>query len=135
MKVTLEKLGIAASDSRPRVSNDNPFSEALFRTCKYRPDWPAKGFATKADAQAWVKSFANWYNDEHLHSAIRFVTPNMRHGGQDHDALANRAILYANARAQKPERWSGKTRNWQTVGAVWLNPERETGELEIRDAA
>lgn len=60
--VTLEKLGIAASYSRPRVSNDNPFSEALLRTCKYRPDWPAKGFATKADAQAWVKSFANWYN-------------------------------------------------------------------------
>ena len=61
MKVTMEKLGITASYSRPRVSNDNPFSEALFRTCKYRPDWPTKGFATKADAQAWVKSFASWY--------------------------------------------------------------------------
>jgi putative transposase len=58
MKVTLEKLGILASYSRPRVSNDNPFSEALFRTCKYRPDWPNKGFATKADAQAWVKSLS-----------------------------------------------------------------------------
>lgn len=57
MKVTLEKLGIAASSSRPRVSNDNPFSEALFGTCKYRPDWPTKGFATKAAAQTWVKSF------------------------------------------------------------------------------
>jgi transposase InsO family protein len=135
MKVTLEKLGILASYSRPRVSNDNPFSEALFRTCKYRPDWPSKGFAMKADAQAWVKSFANWYNDEHLHSAIRFVTPNMRHGGKDRDTLANRAILYANARAQKPERWSGKMRNWQPAGPVWLNPERETGAPEIRDAA
>ena len=62
MKVTMEKLGITASYSRPRVSNDNPFSEALFRTCKYRPDWPSKGFATKADAQAWVKSFTTWYN-------------------------------------------------------------------------
>ena len=106
MKTTLEKLGIMASYSRPRVSNDsndsndNPFSEALFRTCKYRPDWPNKGFATKVDAQAWVKSFVNWYNDEHLHSAIRFVTPNMRRGGSDRDALANRAILYANARAK-----------------------------------
>jgi hypothetical protein len=108
---------------------------ALFRTCKYRPDWPNKGFATKTDAQAWVKSFVNWYNDEHLHSAIRFVTPNMRHGGKDLDALANRAILYANARAKKPERWSGKTRNWQPAGAVWLNPERDTGAPEIRDAA
>ena len=135
MKTTLEKLGIIASYSRPRVSNDNPFSEALFRTCKYRPDWPAKGFATRADAQAWVQSFANWYNGEHLHSAIRFVTPNMRHGGQERAALQNRAILYANARAQNPERWSGKTRNWQPAGPVWLNPEREAGAPEIRDAA
>jgi transposase InsO family protein len=61
MKVTMEKLGITAYYSRPRVSNDNPFSEALFRTCKYRPEWPAKGFATKVDAQAWVKNFAGWY--------------------------------------------------------------------------
>jgi putative transposase len=135
MKTTLEKLGIIASYSRPRVSNDNPFSEALFRTCKYRPDWPTRGFATKTDAQAWMKSFANGYNDEHLHSAIRFVTPNMCHGGSDRDALANRAILYANARAQKLERWSGKTRNWQPAGAVWLNPEREISAPEIRDAA
>ena len=93
MKVTLEKLGIIASYSRPRVNNDNPFSEALFRTCKYRPDWPSKGFATKTDAQAWVKSFANWYNGEHLHSAIRFVTPNVRHTGHDGTTLANRASL------------------------------------------
>jgi putative transposase len=135
MKTTLEKLGIMASYSRPRVSNDNPFSEALFRTCKYRPDWPNKSFATKADAQAWVKFFASWYNNEHLHSAICFVTPSMRHGGQECDVLSKRAILYAKARAQKPERWSGKTRNWQPVGAVWLNPERKTGAPEIRDAA
>jgi putative transposase len=56
MKTTMEKLGITASYSRPRVSNDNPFSEALFRTFKYRPNWPSKGFATKVDAQAWVSS-------------------------------------------------------------------------------
>jgi transposase InsO family protein len=135
MKTTMEKLGITASYSRPRVSNDNPFSEALFRTCKYRPDWPTKGFATKADAQAWVKSFAKWYNCEHLHSAIRFVTPNARHTGHDRAALANRAMLYANARAQNPERWSGKTRNWQPAGPVWLNPETEISAPEIRDAA
>jgi transposase InsO family protein len=134
MKVTMEKLGITASYSRPRVSNDNPFSEALFRTCKYRPDWPGKGFATRTDAQAWVKSFADWYNGEHLHSAIRFVTPDARHEGHDRTALANRAMLYANARAQNPERWSGKTRNWQPAGPTWLNPERETSAPEIRDA-
>jgi transposase InsO family protein len=135
MKVTMEKLGITASYSRPRVSNDNPFSEALFRTCKYRPNWPAKGFATKVDAQDWVKSFAKWYNGEHLHSAIRFVTPGERHAGHDRTTLANRAMLYANARAQNPERWSGKTRNWQPAGPVWLNPETEISAPEIRDAA
>jgi putative transposase len=135
MKVTMEKLGITASYSRPRVSNDNPFSEALFRTCKYRPSWPTKGFTTKADAQAWVKSFAGWYNGEHLHSAIRFVTPDARHAGHDRATLASRASLYANARAQNPQRWSGKTRDWQPAGPVWLNPERETGAPEIRDAA
>jgi len=135
MKVTMEKLGITASYSRPRVSNDNPFSEALFRTCKYRPNWPAKGFATKADAQAWVKSFASWYNGEHLHSAIHFITPDARHTGRDRATLTNRASLYANARAQNPERWSGKTRNWQPAGPVWLNPETEISAPEIRDAA
>jgi len=82
-----------------------------------------------------VKSFASWYNGEHLHSAIRFVTPSARHTGHDRAALANRAILYANARAQNPERWSGKTRNWQPAGPVWLNPETEISVPKIRDAA
>jgi hypothetical protein len=62
-------------------------------------------------------------------------TLHMRHGEKDRNILANRTILYANARAQKPERWSGKTCNWQLAGPVWLNPERETGTPEIRDAA
>ena len=93
------------------------------------------GFAAKAEAQAWVKSFASWYNGEHLHSAIRFVTPDARHAGRESTTLANRATLYAYARAQNPERWSGKTRNWQPAGPVWLNPERETSAPEIRDAA
>ena len=108
MKTTLEKLGITASFSRPRVSDDNPFSQAQFRTCKYRSDWSIKGFATRADAQVRVKSFASWYNSQHLHSRVRFVTPNARHDGRDHATLTSRAILYAKARAQNPERWSGK---------------------------
>ena len=82
-----------------------------------------------------MKSFANWYNSEHLHSAIRFVTPNARHDGHDGTTLANRAILYANARVQNPGRWSGKTRNWQPAGPVWLNPETEISAPEIRAAA
>ncbi len=106
-----------------------------FRTCKYRPSWPTKGFATKANARAWVKSFAGWYNGDHLHSAIRFVTPDARHAGHDRTTLASRASLYANARAQNPQHWSGKSDNWQSAGPVWLNPEGEAGAPEIRDAA
>ena len=135
LKVTLERLGIMASCSRLRASHDNPICEALLRICKYRPHWPTKGFATKACAQARVKSCPSRHDGEHLHSAIRFVTPSMRHAGQDRDALANRAVLYANARAQKPEHWSGKTRNRQPAGPVWLNPERDANASEIRDAA
>ena len=131
----MEKLGIIASYSRPRVSNDNPYSEALFRTCKYRPNWPRRGFATIQEAQTWVKGFARWYNDVHLHSAIRFVTPSQRHAGMDGDTLQKRASLYANARAAKPERWSGNTRDWSQVGAVWLNPEHNEIGKQMRDAA
>ena len=112
----------------------NPFSEALFRTCKYRLNWPTKGFAARADAQVRVKSVASWYKREHLHSRVRFVTPNESHTGQDSATLANRAILYANARAQDLESWSGKSRNWQTAGPVCLNPENEISAPEIRDA-
>ncbi|GGC23681.1 hypothetical protein GCM10011363_45260 [Marivita lacus] len=79
-----------------------------------------------------MKFFASWYNGQHLHSAIRFVTPDARHAG-----LANRASAshYAIARAQNLQRWSGKTRNWQPAGPVWLKPETEIGAPEIRDAA
>ena len=79
-----------------------------------------------------LKPFANWYNGVHLHSAIRFVTPDARHAGLDRATLASRAVLYANARAQNPERWSGKTRNWQPAGPVWLSPERETTGVDFR---
>ena len=124
MKVTMERLGVIASFSRPRVSNDNPFSEALFRTCKYTPNWPACGFATIEEARTWVQGFANWYNTQHRHSAIRFVTPDQRHRGEDRALLASRHQVYELARAARPERWSGQTRNWQPIGSVWLNPER-----------
>jgi len=124
MKVTMERLGVIASFSRPRVSNDNPFSEALFRTCKYVPTWPANGFASIEEARAWVQRFASWYNTQHQHSAIRFVTPEARHRGADKALLANRHAIYQAAREKHPMRWSGRTRNWQPVGPVWLNPER-----------
>jgi transposase InsO family protein len=123
MVVTLERLGVLASFSRPRVSNDNPFSESLFRTLKYRPDYPTQPFADLAAARAWVRAFVRWYNTEHLHSAIRFVTPDDRHAGRDGALLAARHRVYERARAENPARWSGTTRNWTPISVVTLNPE------------
>lgn len=118
-------LGITPSRGRPRVSNDNAFSESLFRTLKYCPQWPHNGFTSLDEARTWVRDFIRWYNHEHRHSRIRFVTPAERHRGQDHDVLARRDALYQQARSERPERWSGNTRNWQPVGTVMLNPEKQ----------
>jgi transposase InsO family protein len=122
LNAKLESLGIMASFSRPRVSNDNPYSESLFRTCKYRPDYPQSGFATIEDARRWVAQFVFWYNDIHRHSAIRFVTPNQRHRGEDHQILQHRQLVYEKAKSQNGNRWSGSTRNWGYIDQVWLNP-------------
>jgi transposase InsO family protein len=121
----LHELGITPSFSRPRVSNDNPYSEALFRTCKYRPCYPTDGFATLDNAREWVAGFVQWYNHEHRHSGIRLVTPAQRHAGEDKEVLAKRHVINQAARDANPARWSGKTRNWTPIGTVSLNPERE----------
>ena len=122
LNAKLESLGIMASFSRPRVSNDNPYSEALFRTCKYRPDYPKSGFETIEDSRGWVGQFVCWYNDIHLHSAIRFVTPNQRHRGEDRQILEHRKLVYEKAKGRNKKRWSGATRNWDYIDHVWLNP-------------
>ena len=119
----LQVLGVAASFSRPGVSDDNPYIEAFFRTGKYRPDYPDRPFASLEAARAWVANFMRWYNTAHRHSNIRFVTPEERHAGKDVEILARRAEVYALARARRPERWSGETRNWSPVETVILNPE------------
>jgi putative transposase len=124
MLATLEQLGVAASFSRPRVSNDNAFAESLFRTCKYRPDYPNKPFDSLEAAQAWTLKFVRWYNTEHKHSGLKFVTPAQRHSGQAAAILGRREQVYADAKARHPERWSGPTRNWELKDEVWLNPER-----------
>ena len=118
-------LGIAPSYSRPRVSDDNPFVEALFRTAKYRPAFPPKGFADLDAARQWAAGFVHWYNHEHHHSGIRYVTPAERHAGQDRALLGHRHALYQQARERNPRRWSGQTRNWTPIAAVTLNPERD----------
>ena len=119
-------LGIAPSHSRPRVSDDNAYAEALFRTAKYRPDFPTTGFADLAGARQWAADFVHWYNHEHRHSGIRYVTPAQRHAGEDRPLLAARHVLYQQAREANPRRWSGPTRDWTPIGAVTLNPERDS---------
>lgn len=124
MRAKMYDLGVVTSRSRPRVSNDNPYSESLFRTVKYHPRWPCEGFTSLEEARKWVKEFVYWYNNEHRHSRIKFVTPNQRHEGLDVEILKKRKALYQAKRNEHPERWSKKERNWQPIGAVELNPEQ-----------
>jgi transposase InsO family protein len=122
MLATMQRLGVAASRSRPAVSSDNPYSEALFRTLKYRPQLPVKPFNSLLQARRWVTELVHWYNHEHRHSAIGFVTPAQRHAQIDQTLLTDRATVYAAARHANPNRWSGPTRNWSRIKEVHLNP-------------
>jgi putative transposase len=123
MLATLQALGVMPSFSRPAVSNDNPYSESLFKTLKYRPDYPGKAFTDIAHARKWVTRFVRWYNNDHRHSTIKFVTPAQRHAGLDDALLTARTVLYDAARAAKPLRWTGPIRNWSAVKEVHLNPD------------
>ena len=118
-------LGLRASYSRPRVSDDNAFVEAMFRTAKYRPQFPVKGFADLEQARAWASSFVRWYNHDHRHSGIRNVSPAQRHAGEDRAVLQARHALYQQARARAPRRSARHTRNWNPITVVTLNPERD----------
>ena len=119
----MQRLGVAPSRSRPSVSNDNPYSESLFRTLKYRPAMPVKPFEHLLQARRWVSDLVHWYNDEHRHSAIRSVTPSQRHAQHDKDLLAGRAAVYELARQTHPQRWSKQCRNWHRIDQVHLNPD------------
>lgn len=121
----LHWLGIKASYSRPRVSDDNAFVEALFRTAKYRPEFPTNAFDDLEAAISWAVRFARWYNVEHRHSGLRYVSQAQRHDGHDQAILAARRDVYEQAKARHPARWSGQTRNWTPCQAVTLNPERD----------
>lgn len=135
MLATLQALGVMASLSRPAVSNDNPYSESLFKTLKYRPAYPLAAFADIAAARAWATTLIEWYNHEHRHSAIRFVTPAQRHAGLDQLILERRSALYATARAKNPLRWKRSTRNWRRIDIVYLNPEHIETKGESKDTA
>ncbi|AWB32595.1 IS3 family transposase [Orrella marina] len=132
----LNWLGIEPSYSRPRVSDDNAFAESLFKTAKYRPEFPARGFKSLEAARQWGATFVHWYNHEHRHSGIQYVTPDQRHRGEDIKILGARHALYQQQKRNNPARWSGQTRNWSLVGAVTLNPEREEAvkaEIQTKD--
>lgn len=134
MLATLEKLGIVSSFSRPRVSNDNAYAESLFRTCKYRPNYPSKPFDSVEAARDWTLKFVQWYNHQHKHSGLKFVTPAQRHDGRDAAVLLEREKVYEAAKMRRPERWSGATRNWKLQDEVWLNPERKQADTLLHAA-
>lgn len=120
MLAKLQDLGVMPSFSRPSVSDDNPYSESLFRTLKYRPEYPERPFESLHEARKWANRFVQWYNSEHLHSGINFVTPEDKHNRRDVKILTNRHQVYQEAKSQHPERWSGKTRNWSPSAEVVL---------------
>ncbi len=130
LRATLEWLGVEPSYSRPRVSNDNALPEALFKTLKYRPDFSPDGYESIEAARQWCSTFVNWYNEEHKHSGIKFVTPAQRHRGDDTAILAKRHELYQQARNEHPERWSGKTRNWTRDETTTLNADKQEEKLQ-----
>jgi len=94
-------------------------------TAKYRPEFPADGFANVDEARAWGARFLHWSNVEHRHSGIDYVTRAQRHVGDNPVVLTARYKIYSRARAANPRRWSGRTRNWRPICAVTLNPERD----------
>jgi putative transposase len=134
MLATLTKLGVMPSFSRPSVSNDNPYSESLFKTIKYCPEYPSDCFDGEEEAIKWMNWFDNWYNNVHLHSGIKFVTPASRHAGLDIEILTKRNLVYEIAMKKNPKRWSGKTRNWGHIAQVKLNPIPELN-LEVMKMA
>lgn len=126
----LEELSITGSFSRPRVSNDNPFSEALFKTLKYLDKWPEQGFDSLEQACEWVRDFVQWYNHEHKHSKINFVSPAERHAGLDTAILASRKRVLEQAKALNPRCWSGEVRNCEPKKKVMLNPDKPVSNGE-----
>lgn len=135
MLATLQRLGVVPSFSRPHVSDDNAYSESLFRTLKYSTKYPSQPFATTGSASEWLTKFTRWYNEEHLHSGIKFVTPSSRHNGEDAAILDHRSKIYEAAKAKQPNRWSGAIRNWKKIKVVYLNRLQGRNRLSKKNAA
>jgi len=137
MLSTLHQLGVAPSFSRPRVSNDNAYSESLFRTLKYRPAYPPQAFESLGAARTWVQGFVTWYNEEHRHSGLKFQTPMDRHSGRSEEKIQRRIEVLSAAKERHPERWGNRSiRDWHLPDEVVLNPVKEiSGGLLFKQAA
>lgn len=121
----LADLGVAKSHSRPHTSNDNPYSEAHFKTLKYRPGFPDR-FGSIEDARAFCRRFFGWYNTEHRHAGIGLMTPATVHGGLAPEVQAARATVLVEAYAAHPERFVRRPPTPPELpGAVWINPPSE----------
>jgi len=126
----LADLGVTKTHSRPHVSNDNPFSEAQFKTLKYRPDYPGR-FGCQPDARGWAQDFFQWYNYRHHHSALGLLTPADVHFGRGPAVLAQRQLVLAAAYQKNPQRFvKGQPVSFQLPSAVWINPPKPLLKLE-----
>ena len=118
----LAVLGVVPSFSRPRVSNDNPYSESQFKTVKYHPGFPAS-FGSIDEARDHCRSFFRWYNHEHRHGGIALLTPAQVHTGQAPGVIARRNRILAAAYAARPDRFvNGPPANPELPPVVWINP-------------
>jgi transposase InsO family protein len=100
-----EKLNVLRSFSRPRVCKNNPYSESLFRTVKYPPDYHCRPFPSIDQGCQWVRSFVDWYNHRQRHSGIKFVTSIQRHSREAFDTCRQRTPVCEQARQSNPRRW------------------------------
>jgi len=127
----LSDLGITKTHSRPHVSDDNPYSEAQFKTLKYRPEFPDR-FGCVEDARAFCVGFFDWYNNEHYHSGLALLTPATVHYGETAAVLARRGEILAAAYAQHPERFVRRApQPAEPPKAVWINPPKPVGGNEV----
>jgi len=121
----LKELKVDVSHSRPRTSNDNPFIESLFKTMKYRVNYPGR-FEDLNEARLWMAAFVHWYNTEHLHSSIGYVTPEQMRSGQAEAIFEQRNRTMRDAQATHPERWGSRpVKHWKVLREVVLNPDKK----------
>jgi putative transposase len=129
----LADLGVEKSHSRPYVSNDNPYSEAQFKTMKYRPDYPSR-FGSIEDARQWARRFFRWYNQEHYHSGLALMTPQVVHYGEAERVRRQRQQVLSTAYSGHPERFvRGRPSVAEVPAAVWINAPKQEQEEKNKD--